>query len=237
MECFDLELPYNENQEMIKRCKYTRYPVCRGDKDTIEGFIHIKDLYWSDEQISGTDYDNLPVREIIAVSESLSVDRQVQIMQEKETKFGLVVDEYGGTAGIVTSSDIMAQIVGNIDDDEYIQSDDSEVVTLGYDRFLIDGSLPVSDVVELIGFEPDKTDECETAAGLLLGIFDRMPEVGERITIEHNNTNVTFVVVNMDKHRIDKIGIKIKRKQPEEQHEAIRWIGKNGIGDNDNIEK
>lgn len=231
MECFDLELPYNENLEMIKRCKYTRYPVCRGDKDTIEGFIHIKDLYWSDEQISGTDYDNLPVREIIAVSESLSVDRLLQIMQEKETKFALVVDEYGGTAGVVTSSDIMAQIVGNIDDDEYIQSDDSEVVTLGYDRFLIDGSLPVSDVVELIGFEPDKTDECETAAGLLLGIFDRMPEVGERITIEHNNTNVTFVVVNMDKHRIDKIGIKIKRKQPEEQPEAKRRIGKNGKSD------
>lgn len=84
-------------------------------------------------------------------------------MQEKETKFALVVDEYWRHGGVVTSSDIMAQIVGNIDDDEYIQSDDSEVVTLGYDRFLIDGSLPVSDVVELIGFEPDKTDECETA--------------------------------------------------------------------------
>ena len=108
MECFDLELPYSENLEMIKRCKYTRYPVCRGDKDTIEGFIHIKDLYWSDEQISGTDYDNLPVREIIAVSESLSVDRLLQIMQDKETKFALVVDEYGGTAGIVTSSDVMS---------------------------------------------------------------------------------------------------------------------------------
>ena len=94
--------------------------MCIRDRDTIEGFIHIKDLYWSDEQISGTDYDNLPVREIIAVSESLSVDRLLQIMQDKETKFALVVDEYGGTAGIVTSSDVMTQIVGNIDDDEYI---------------------------------------------------------------------------------------------------------------------
>lgn len=213
MECFDLELPYSENLEMIKRCKYTRYPVCRGDKDTIEGFIHIKDLYWSDEQISGTDYDNLPVREIIAVSESLSVDRLLQIMQDKETKFALVVDEYGGTAGIVTSSDVMTQIVGNIDDDEYIQSDDSEVVTLGYDRFLIDGSLPVSDVIDLIGFEPEKADECETAAGLLLNIFDRIPAEGDKIAVEHKNVKVTFAVLHMEKHRIDKIGVKIERQQ------------------------
>ena len=80
MECFDLTIPYEENLEMIKRCKYTRYPVCREDKDHIEGFIHIKDLYWNDETISGTNYENLSIREITAVSESLSVDRLLQKM-------------------------------------------------------------------------------------------------------------------------------------------------------------
>ncbi len=218
IECFDLELSYSENLEMIKRCKYTRYPVCRGDKDRIEGFIHIKDLYWQDEKISGTDYDNLPIREIVAVSEFLSVDRLMQIMQDKETKFALVVDEYGGTAGIVTSSDVMKQIMGNIDDDEYIHSGDSEVISLSYDRFLIDGSLPVDDVVELIGFEPDKIEECETAAGLLLNIFDRIPDEGDSITIIHKNIKVTFAAVRMERHRISKIGIKIE-KQPEEDED------------------
>ena len=121
-----------------------------------------------DEKITGTDYEL--IRDIDAVSETLSLDRLLQTMQNSESKFALVVDEYGGTAGIVTSSDVMSQIVGNIDDDEYIHSEDSEVVPISYDRFMIDGSLPVSDVVELIGFEPDKTDECETAAGLVLNI-------------------------------------------------------------------
>ena len=218
IECFDLEISYSENLEMIKRCIYTRYPVCRGDKDRIEGFIHIKDLYWQDEKISGTDYDNLPIREIVAVSEFLSVDRLMQIMQDKETKFALVVDEYGGTAGIVTSSDVMKQIMGNIDDDEYIHSGDSEVISLSYDRFLIDGSLPVDDVVELIGFEPDKIEECETAAGLLLNIFDRIPDEGDSITIIHKNIKVTFAAVRMERHRISKIGIKIE-KQPEEDED------------------
>ena len=140
-------------------------------------------------------------------------------MQDKETKFALVVDEYGGTAGIVTSSDIMFQIVGNVDDDEYIQSEDSEVVPLSYDRFLIDGSLPVSDAVELIGFEPDGTDECETAAGLLLNLFNRIPKEGDTVSTEHRNTKVTFRVMHMERHRIDKIGVKIEKIHEEEPEE------------------
>ena len=108
-----MALPYSQNLDMIKRCKYTRYPVCRGDKDHIEGFIHLKDLYWNDEKINGTNYGNLPVREVVAVSESLSVDRLIKSTEDKETKFALVGDEYGGTAGIVTSSDVMKQIVGH----------------------------------------------------------------------------------------------------------------------------
>lgn len=216
MECFDLTVPYEENLEMIKRCKYTRYPVCREDKDHIEGFIHIKDLYWNDETISGTNYENLSIREITAVSESLSVDRLLQIMQDKETKFMLVVDEYGGTAGIVTSSDVMSQILGN-DDDEYIQSEESEVVALSCDCFLIDGSLPVSETVELIGFEPEKIEECETAAGLMLNIFGRIPSEGDQMSVEHKNTKVTFTIVKMDRHRIDKISVKIERMPQEEE--------------------
>ena len=219
MECFDLALPYSQNLDMIKRCKYTRYPVCRGDKDHIEGFIHLKDLYWNDEKINGTNYENLPVREVVAVSESLSVDRLMQIMQDKETKFALVVDEYGGTAGIVTSSDVMKQIVGNIDDDEYIQSEDSKVISLGRNRFLIDGLLPVSELVQLIGFEPEETEECETAAGLLLTIFDRIPDEGDRVSIENKNTKVTFIINRMERHRIDKIRIKIEKQQEREPAE------------------
>lgn len=121
--------------------------------------------------------------------------------------------------GIVTSSDVMKQIVGNIDDDEYIQSEDSKVISLGRNRFLIDGLLPVSELVQLIGFEPEETEECETAAGLLLTIFDRIPDEGDRVSIENKNTKVTFIINRMERHRIDKIRIKIEKQQEQEPAE------------------
>ncbi len=214
VECFDLELPYSENLEMIKKCKYTRYPVCRGNKDCIEGFIHIKDLYWNEEKIKDREYKWLPVRPITAVSEFLPADRLMQIMQGKGTKFVLVVDEYGGTAGIVTTSDIMKEIIGN-GDDEYIQSRGSEVVPVTENTFIIDGTLSADETIELIGFEPELADECDTAAGLVLTIFDRIPETGDTATVASDNIKAEFKILAMEKHRIDKIGIRIEKEQEE----------------------
>ena len=101
------------------------------------------------------------------------------------------------------------------------------MVTISDDIFLIDGSLPVSDVIDMIGFEPEKADECETAAGLLLNIFDMIPEVGDEATIEHKNTKVTFKFISKDRHRIDKIRMNIEHLEPPEDEEDI------SSGDND----
>lgn len=144
------------------------------------------------------------------------MQRLLQIMEDKEIKFVLVVDEYGGTAGIVTSSDITDQIVGSIDD-EYVQNEDSDVVPLSFDSFLIDASIPVSEVTELIGFVPENAGECETAAGLLLNIFDRIPKTGDKISVEYKNTKATFTVLAMEKHRIEKISVKIEKHQVDDK--------------------
>lgn len=214
MVCFDLELPYDENLDMIRQYKYTRYPVCRGSKDCIEGFVHIKDLYWNEDNIKGKDYARLPIRTVAAVSEFLPVDRLMQIMQEKRTKFALVVDEYGGTSGIVTMSDIMKKIIGN-GDDEYIRSRESEIVPVTENTFIIDGGLSADETIEIIGFRPELTDECDTAAGLMLTIFDRIPKKGDTAVVTKDRIRAEFEILAMEKHRIDRIGIKIE-KQPED---------------------
>ena len=199
----DEEDSLEENLALIMQYKYTRYPVCRGSKDRIVGFVHVKDLYTMPKDAT---VDDLRVRMIQAVPEGVPIAKLLQTLQEKRTKIAVVIDEHGGTAGIVTMSDIMEQIVGRIDD-EYAHGGSDEIVQLDDGSYLIDGSLPIDEVGELIGFEPLESEECETAGGLLLTVFDRIPDEGDSVTIEDGDDRATFTVVDMDRHRIDKIRV------------------------------
>ena len=202
-----------ENLETIRQYKYTRYPVCRGSKDHIIGFVHVKDLYGMPDD---TPMEEWPIREIPAVPETAPIARLLETLQEKRTEITVVVDEHGGTAGIVTMSDIMEQIVGRIDD-EYLHPCEDEVITLPDGSFLIDGSLAIGEVEELIGFEPEEAAECETAGGLLLSLFDRIPDEGDTVVLEGLRTKVTFRVIDMDRLRIDKIAVTLEKPEAEEE--------------------
>ena len=145
--------------------------------------------------------------------ESVPIAKLLQTLQEKHTKIAVVVDEHGGTAGIVTMSDIMEQIVGRIDD-EYRHGGSDEVVTLDDGSYLIDGSLPIDEVEDLIGFVPEEASECETAGGLLLTLFDRIPDEGDTVSVSDDGITATFTVMDMDRHRIDKIRLVTTAGQP-----------------------
>ena len=131
--CLDKEDSLAENLQTVVRYKYTRYPVCEGSKDRIVGFVHVKDLYTLPANSTMAD---LRIRPIQAVPESVPIAKLLQTLQEKHTKIAVVVDEHGGTAGIVTMSDIMEQIVGRIDD-EYRHGGSDEVVKLDDGSYLI----------------------------------------------------------------------------------------------------
>ena len=210
MVCLDIEDSLEENLDIIRQYKYTRYPVCRGSKDYIVGFVHIKDLY---DLGHTAPMEAWPVRDMPAVPETAPMMKVLEVMQEQRTEITAVVDEHGGTAGIVTMSDIMEQIVGRIDD-EYMHEADDDVVTLADGSLLIDGSLPVGEIEDLIGFEPEEVEECETAGGLLLALFDRIPKAGDTVTVEHHKATATFTVMDMDRHRIDKIRVEVTCKEP-----------------------
>ena len=208
MVCLDLDDPLEENLQRVRNHKLTRYPVCQGSKDRIVGFVHVKDLYMADSLESN---DDLPIRPIEAVPESISVDKLLATLQSKHTKIAVVVDEHGGTAGIVTMSNVMEQIVGRIHD-EYLHEEDGKPVELAPGDYLVDGSMPIDDMVELIGFTPEEATECETAAGLLLALFDRIPDEGDTVTVsdgEEEPRTAKFTVVDMDNLRIDKIRVVI----------------------------
>ena len=216
--CLDLEDSLEENLALIMQYKYTRYPVCRGNKDRIVGFVHVKDLYTLPPDST---MEDLRIRTIQAVPEGIPIAKLLQILQAKHTKIAVVIDEHGGTSGIVTMSDIMEQIVGRIDD-EYAHGGSDAAVRLDDGSYLVDGAMAIDEVEELIGFEPEEASECETTGGLLLSLFDRIPEEGDSVTIEHDGLKATFTVVDMDRHRIDKVRVVLEQKPEVEGSEKDR---------------
>lgn len=222
----DLNDPLEESMQMVLQYQYTRYPVCNESKDRIEGFVHVKDLYLLPKDATVKD---LRIHNILAVPEGIPVSKLLQTMQRAHTKIAVVVDEHGGTAGIVTMSDIMEQIVGRIDD-EYLHGMTEEVRRQKDGSYLVDGLLSSSEMVELIGFDLPEAKEVETAGGLLLNLLDRIPDEGESIEVEeppaktmryldrHSDRydeldgepaparkNATLIVEEMDGRRIAKI--------------------------------
>ena len=209
--CLDLEDTLEENWDIVRQYKYTRYPVCRGSKDRIVGFVHVKDLYTMPKDAT---VDDLRVRMIQAVPEGVPIAKLLQTLQEKRTKIAVVIDEHGGTSGIVTMSDIMEQIVGRIDD-EYVHDTDDDIEELPDGTYQTNGTLAIDDLVELLGFEPEEANDVETAGGLLLSLFDRIPKEGDVAVLEDRGTKVTFTVLAMDRLRIDRICMAIDRPDEE----------------------
>ncbi len=211
--CIDLEDSLEQNMAQVLQHKYTRYPVCRETKDRIVGFAHIKDLYLLSK---GSTIDDLPIRTIEAVPESIPVARLLQVLQERSTKIAVVVDEHGGTAGIVTMSDIMEQIVGHVDD-EYHHADNDSVKKLTDDVMMVDGGMAIGDFEDLIGFEPEDAQDCETLGGLIMDVLDRIPSEGDSLTLEGREVTAKLQVTKMDRHRIDKVKLTLARKPLEEE--------------------
>ncbi|MGI6105383.1 MAG: hemolysin family protein [Raoultibacter sp.] len=212
--CLDLEDSLEDNITTIRQYKYTRYPVMQGNKDIIVGFIHIKDLY---SLPAGASMEDLNIRTMQVVPSSLSVAKLLQTLQENHTKITVVIDEHGGTAGIVTMSDVMDEIVGRFDD-EYVH-ESQEIREIEPGRYRILGSLPIDDLYELMGFELPQTG-FETAGGLIFDLFGRIPEEGDTTVAEHEGNKVFFTIEKMDGHRVHAIEMVIESAKDEPQVEG-----------------
>lgn len=213
--CIDLEDDLETNLDFMGKNKFTRYPVFQEDKDNIIGFVHIKDAYQLPE---GATMADLKIRTIQAVPESISIAALLRVLQEQHTKIAMVVDEHGGTSGIVTMSDVVEQIIGRMED-EYLHDDQDEILKISEGRYSVDGTLPVDQFVEFLGFEPVPVFDYETAGGLMLDLLDKIPEEGDQYVLYHEGQKITLSADVMDGLRIDKIGVKYEDddREPEEK--------------------
>ena len=217
IEAIDLEDDLATNLAFMGENKYTRYPVYQEDKDNILGFVHIKDAYLLP---AGSTMKDLRIRSVEVVPESISIVKLLQLLQEKHTKLAIVVDEHGGTSGLVTMSDVVEQIIGRMED-EYLHDDQDEILKQAEGYYLVDGSLPVDQFVEFLGFEPMPALDYETVGGLILDMIDKIPSEGDVHVLYNDGNKITFSVNVMDGHRIDKIGVLFEDddRTPEERGE------------------
>src|SRR5206468_9247257 len=161
----DTDAAIAECLEVAEKTRYSRFPLCEGgDLDRTAGVIHIKDLYALRLKArSGTDL--LPVcRKLIYVPETARLEKLLQLFLERRLHFAIVVDEYGGTVGMVTLENILEELVGQIQD----EFDQEKPLLLKKDdqTWEVDGALPLHELAELIG-EPLQEEGATTTSGLV----------------------------------------------------------------------
>lgn len=195
--------------DLVKRVEelhYSRLPVYKGSLDNVTGIIHTKDLIPHLHEPPDYNWETM-IRPPFFVHEHKLIEDLLQEFQAKRIHFAVVVDEFGGTEGIVTLEDILEEIIGDIRD-EY---DEDEISDAKIDdhTFMFEGKTMVNDACRLMGVEVDTFDEVrgesETMAGLILELTGEIPQVNQEIV----SGDFKFIVLELDKNRIRKVKVVI----------------------------
>ncbi|MGL6107691.1 HlyC/CorC family transporter [Romboutsia sp.] len=200
MVAISSEDSYDEIIEMFKNEKLSRMPVYNDSIDDVIGILNIKDvIFLTDKEIENFDINNY-IREPFFTYEFKKITQLLEEMKIEKSQMAIVVDEYGGTSGLITIEDLVEVIVGDIED-EY-DEEDEEIIVIKEDEYIVEGSTKISDVNELIGVKLE-SEEFDSIGGFIIGYLRRLPEENEVIQVE----NIKFCIESLDKNRIKKIRI------------------------------
>ncbi|WOC32032.1 MULTISPECIES: hemolysin family protein [Caproicibacterium] len=194
---------------------FSRIPVYHEDLDNILGFLYVKDLLKFIGQPPQEGKLTDLMRPAAFVPETQSCSKLFQEMTEQHRQIAVVVDEYGGTEGLITLEDLLEAIVGSIQD-EY-DHEEEEIVEDGPNHWSVEGSLLVEDIEDLTGVTLPK-GEYETIAGLMVALLGRIPHENEHPTV--NCETLTLTALRIRERRIERIQIKKTVPAPQEQSEA-----------------
>lgn len=198
----DISTPLGEAREVIIRAGHSRIPVYEESLDHISGLLYAKDLLnvWHAEQ-EAVDLRTL-LREALFVPESKRVSDLLRELQSEKVHLAIVIDEYGGTAGLVTIEDIVEEIVGEIVD-EYDFDEEAAYEEVSDDEFIVDARMDIDDFNHLLDVAlPD--DLSDTLGGFIYGQLGKVPEVGETVKTER----LHMQVLSVENQRIGKVRIK-----------------------------
>lgn len=196
----NVEDSFEEIIDTFKAEQFTRMPVYEETIDDIIGIVNIKDVvFLRDEEVKNFDIKNY-MREPFYTYEFKKITELFEEMKKEKVQMAVVLDEYGGTAGIVTMEDLVEEIVGEIED-EY-DEEEAEIVVIKEDEYIVEGSTKIADVNEMIGTKLE-SEEFDSIGGFIIGHLGRLPEEDEVIEVDQ----IKFCIESIDKNRIKKIRI------------------------------
>jgi len=199
---------YGEVLQTIKESGFSRIPIFKEDFDEVVGILYVKDLLGFSKEDASFDWKVFIRENVLYVPESKKIDDLLKEFQQKRTHIGIVVDEFGGSAGIVTLEDIMEEVIGEIKD-EFDEDEEVDYIKINASNYIFEGKTLLNDVARIISVDKGIFDsskgETDSLAGLLLYNFGRIPKKDKEITIG----SFKFKIVSVTKRRIEKIHITI----------------------------
>jgi putative hemolysin len=208
----DIRISFKELLELIVEAGYSRIPAYEDSFDHIKGILYIKDLLPHLSREEDFNWRGL-LRDAFFVPENKKINDLLQEFQEKKIHMAVVVDEYGGTSGIVTLEDIIEEIVGEISDEHDEPSGDFDYSRLDNNNFIFEGKTSLNDFYKILDIDDDLFDEvrgdADSLAGLILELMEKMPEKDEQVSYRQ----FTFTVKAVDKRRIKRVQVTLA--QPE----------------------
>lgn len=206
MVCLNAQKSYEENYKKVIDSKYTRFPYIDGSKDSVLGMIHIRDILQSDKK----DFNKI-VRKILIVPENSSIASILSMMNKERISAALVIDEYGGTSGLITMEDIIEEVLGDINDEH----DESEVKfkSIKDGIYELVGTYEIEDFEEITGVDFDDDIEEITIGGYVFNLIGRLPKVGDKTEDE----NFIYEVLKMDGNIIQTLKAIKKEKNKDDE--------------------
>ncbi len=210
IQCLYLDDSFEDVMNLVKRTKHTRYPLCNDDKDNVVGMIHIRDLLEHSEEKLERGRLNKIARQILFVPENQSISEVLHLMMHKHTHIAIVVDEYGGTAGLLSMEDILEELVGEIMD-EHDTNEMEEIRKISDCVCEFDGKVLVEDVCENMNVPYCECEE-STIGGYVFTLLGRAPKVGDKV----EDNNFKYEVMSAGKMRVKRVKVTVKQNKDSE---------------------
>ncbi|WP_143317714.1 hemolysin family protein [Clostridium sp. HBUAS56017] len=200
MACVYIEDSFEDIIKYTLDEQLTRYPICRESKDNVLGFVHIKELYKMKIDGENQNIEDI-IREIKFVPESMSISELLKLFKNEKVHMAIIIDEYGGTFGLVTIEDILEEIVGEIQDEFDEEIDEINKKEDG--NYIVDGKVHIEDINELLEIEI-KEENIDTIGGWVYSQLKSYPEVDDKVIYK----DYEFIILKCTRKRISKILIK-----------------------------